>query len=78
MRIPIPSQADKDGKLWAGQLYLSHTSEITAKLLYKKFYRKTDVTILYGKWTRILREQAISYRSLGEGSVFNESAIDLR
>jgi hypothetical protein len=28
---------DLDAKLWAGQLYLTHTSEIVAKLLYKVF-----------------------------------------
>ena len=55
--LPPKPAVDQDAKLWAGQLYLSHTSEIVAKLLYKKFYRNTDCTILYGKWSRILREQ---------------------
>lgn len=52
---------DKDAKLWAGQLYLSHTSEIVVKLLYKKFYKNADTTILYGKWHTILREQNKAY-----------------
>jgi hypothetical protein len=53
-------QLDRD-KPWAGQLYLSHTSEATCKLLYKKFFRKTDCTILHGQWKQILLEQQKIY-----------------
>jgi hypothetical protein len=44
-------------KPWDGQVFLSHTSEIVCKLLYKKFYRHPDCTILYGKWSTVLVEQ---------------------
>lgn len=76
MRITLPPQprVEKDAKLWQGQLYLSHTSEIVAKLLYKKFYRKTDVTILYGKWSTILRQQATMSAA---PSGLSESATDI-
>lgn len=77
MRVQIHSSSpslDKDAKLWAGQLYLSHTSEIVAKLLYKKFYRKTDCTILYGKWTTILREQAAM---LSDAPTLSESVSNI-
>lgn len=52
---------EEEEKLWKGQLYLSHTSEITTKLLYKKFYRNNDVTILFGKWNHILHQQSNDY-----------------
>lgn len=60
---------EKEVKLWEGQLYLSHTSEISAKLLYKKFYRKNDVTVLYGKWTTILRQQAGLFFGYNKSSI---------
>eukprot|EP00026_Physarum_polycephalum_P000524 Phypoly_transcript_00525.p1 GENE.Phypoly_transcript_00525~~Phypoly_transcript_00525.p1 ORF type:complete len:758 (+),score=90.30 Phypoly_transcript_00525:142-2415(+) len=48
---------DRETKPWAGQLYISHCGEATCKLLYKKFFRKTDCTILHGPWKQMLLEQ---------------------
>lgn len=52
---------DRGSSPWAGQLYISHTGEATCKLLYKKFFRKTDCTILHGPWKQILLEQQKAY-----------------
>lgn len=48
---------ERDTKPWAGQLYLSHAGEPTCKLLYKKFYKKIDTTILHGYFKHILLSQ---------------------
>lgn len=50
-------QENRDNKPWEGQLYLCHSSAIVCKLLYKKFFRKTDTTVIYGSWKHVLLQQ---------------------
>lgn len=54
-------QENRDNKPWDGQLYLCHTSAIVCKLLYKKFFRKTDTTVIYGQWKNVLLQQQRAY-----------------
>lgn len=50
-------QENRDNKPWEGTLYLCHSSEIVCKLLYKKFFRKQDTTVIYGQWKQVLMQQ---------------------
>jgi hypothetical protein len=50
-------QENRENKPWEGQLYLCHSSAIVCKLLYKKFFRKTDTTVIYGQWKHVLLQQ---------------------
>jgi hypothetical protein len=54
-------QENRENKPWEGQLYLCHTSEIVCKLLYKKFFRKQDTTVIYGHWKQVLLQQQRAY-----------------
>ena len=69
-QLPIiptsPMQENRDNKPWEGQLYLCHSSAIVCKLLYKKFFRKTDTTVIYGQWKQVLLQQQRIYDANGK------------